>query len=92
MGLDPEGLKQLHEEYEFHVALVEDLMFELTRAGNFVLDKIRDNIARNYGLRKSALLVESGPFMDLTYHTYRVEYRGEERTLIPYPILHGFKK
>jgi hypothetical protein len=89
---DPEAYSRLGEEYDFHVDLVQDLILELTRAGNYVLDNIRKYIVRNYRLQEGALLVEAGPFMDLTYHTYRVEYRSDERTLIPYPGLQEFKK
>jgi len=88
---DPKAHMELLEEYEFHVDLVQDLMLELTRAGNFVLDKVRNYIVRNYRLQEGTLLVESGPFMDFSYRTYRVEYRGDERTLVPYPGLKKFK-
>jgi len=87
---DPPAYRELLEEYEFHVALVQDMILELTRAGNYVLDKVRQHLLRNYRLQEGTLLVESGPFMDLTFRTYRVEYRGEERTEIPYPGLKKF--
>jgi len=88
---DPKAHTDLVEQYEFHVALVQDLMLELTRAGNYLLDNVRQNLVRNYRLQEGMILVESGPYMDFTYHTIRVEYHGAERTAFPYPGLIKFK-
>ncbi len=88
---DPKAHRKLIEEYEFHVSLVQDMMLELTRAGNYILDKIRQHLVRSYRLKEGALLVEAGPFMDFTYHTYKVEYRNEERKETPYNGLKNFK-
>jgi hypothetical protein len=89
---DPPRYARLHEEYLFHVQLVEDLMLELTRAANYVCDKVRECISPSYRLTEGVLLVTSGPYWDLSYHTQRVEYRGEERSARPYPGLEVFKK
>lgn len=83
---------KLAAEYDYHVDLVQDLLLELTRATNYVCDKVREFIMPGYRLAAGAVLVTSGPHMDFKYHTYRVEYRGEERTLRPYPGLEQFKR
>jgi hypothetical protein len=83
---------KLSAEYDYHVDLVQDLMLELTRAANYVCDNVRRFIMPSYRLATGVILVTSGPHMDFKYHTYRVEYREEERTLIPYPGLNQFKK
>lgn len=85
---DPETYERLVRQFEHHCYLVEDLAVELTRAANYVFDKVRDNLVYSYRLDVGALLIMSGPNMDLTFKTHRVEYRGKERTEIPY---HGLK-
>jgi hypothetical protein len=88
-----ERYKRLANEFHIHVALVEDLMLELTRAANYVCDKIREYLIHSYRLKEGVLLIEAGPFMpDLHYKTYRVEYRANERVDRPYPGLDRFKE
>jgi hypothetical protein len=84
---------RLLEQYERHVALVQDYVLELTRAANFVCDLVRQHLDPSFRMREGVLLVQSGPYMDLSYHTYRVEYRADERELEwPYPGQEAFKK
>ena len=87
---NPERYNQLAREYNFHVDLVQDLILELTRAGNYVCDMVRRFIFPSYRLHKGVLLVESGMRMDMSYVTYRLEYSAEERVLYPYPGLKEF--
>jgi hypothetical protein len=89
---DNEKYERLSNEYGFHCNLVEDLMLELTRAANYVCDKVRVSLFPGFRLKEGVLLVERGPFMDLTMRIYRPEYRDEERTAQPYPGLREFKK
>ena len=89
---DEEKYESLSREYLFHVKLVEDLILELTRAANFICDKARQFIDPSFRLKEGSLVVESGPYMDTSWRTHRVEYRGEERVNIPYPGLEQFKK
>lgn len=77
--------------YNDHVDLVEDLCLELTRAANYVCDAVRIRLYTHYRRAEGVLLVRSGPHSDLTYKTHRVEYRGSERELFPYPGLEEFK-
>lgn len=88
---DPELYRKLADDYDFHVALVEDLILELTRAANYICDMVRQFLMRSYRINEGVLLIEGGPYMDLSYKTYRVEYRGEERTERPYLGLEDFK-
>lgn len=82
---------RLYHEYEFHVALVEDLMMELTRAANYVCDQTRKFIWPTYRLQEGLLISQSGPHMDMTFRSYRLEYRDAERNDNPYPGLDEFK-
>ncbi len=90
---DEERYNKLLKQYEKHVNLVNDLFFELTRAANYVCDKVRRTIFNGYRLKEGALLIERHfvGFELKTVHV-RVEYKGEERTERPYPGLKEFKK
>lgn len=90
---DEKRYNYLLKSYEFHVNLVEDLMLELTRAANYLCDKVRQLIFPSFRLKEGLLLVESGPYVDkgLVYRMLRVEYRGAERVKYPYPGLEKFK-
>ncbi len=87
---DEERYQKLGKKFDYHVDLVEDLMLELTRAANYLCDKVRTFILPTYRLNEGVLLVTSGPHMDLTFVTSRVEYQSEERTERPYPGLKEF--
>lgn len=87
-----ERYNQLLQRFEAHVSLVGDLVLELTRAANFVCDAVRTELMRSYRLNEGVLLIQSGPDMSFMLNTYRVEYRGQERTPCPYPGLDEFKR
>lgn len=89
---DPERYRRLAKQFEGHVALVEDLLLELTRAANYICDMARLRILPSFRMSEGALLVQGGPYMDLSVRTYRVEYRGAERTNLPYPGLEEFER
>ncbi|MGH7243785.1 MAG: HNH endonuclease [Phycisphaerales bacterium] len=72
-------------QYEFHVALVQDLTLELTRAANFICDAFRHSLDTSYRLKEGVLTVESGPYMDLSWKRHRVAYHGDQRTATPFP-------
>jgi hypothetical protein len=83
---------RLSHEYDLHVDLVEDLALELTRAANYVCDQVRRFVDHSFRLNQGVLLIQSGMDEELNVSTHRVEYRGRERTLRPYPGLREFKK
>jgi hypothetical protein len=85
--------ERLIKRYDSHVCLVCDLFFELTRAANLICDRVRECIFHGYRLREGALLIERNSVgFDLKTVRVRVEYRGEERTEMPYPGLKAFKE
>ncbi len=86
-----ENSERLERQCEFHVDLVFDLTVELTRAANYVCDKVREHLDPTFRMTEGVLLAESGPYMDGTYRKHRVAYHGDERTEIPYPGLEEFK-
>lgn len=78
--------------YEEHIALVEDLFLELTRALNFCFDFVRRYVLPSFRLREGAVLVERGPVgFDMHVERLRPEYRAAERTQQPYPGLEAFR-
>jgi hypothetical protein len=90
---DEDLYRKLFKQFEFHVALVEDLMLELTRAANLICDLVRQYIMANFMLEKGRLLCQSGSHSDLTFHNFTVQYSLEERGRNPiYPGLSKFEK
>jgi hypothetical protein len=87
---NPELYDDLLKQFEYHVALVEDLTLELTRAANLVSDKIRKFMSPKFREEEGKLLITTGPFIDLSWKTYKVEYKSEEKSE-PHPY-HGLKK
>lgn len=81
---------KLLEQYDYHVDLVEDLMLELTRATNYLCDQIRKYLFHTFRIEAGVLLVTSGPHSDLSFKTYRVEYRSDKSLDQPYPGLKEF--
>lgn len=88
---NPERYSRLLQQYEYHVALVSDLMLELTRAANLICDRVRQHLKHSYRLNEGRLAVESGPYEDLSFKKWVVQYSQEERQkAIPYPGLQSF--
>jgi hypothetical protein len=89
---DEKLYKELGDRYDRHVDLIQDLVLELTRAANYVCDMVRLELFQSFRLQEGALLVERGPDMSLRTQILRPEYRGGERTELPYRGLNSFKK
>jgi hypothetical protein len=90
---DEERFERLLDQYNSHICLVNDLFFELTRAANYVCDRVRESLFSGYRIQEGALLIERHMVgFDLRTVHARVEYRGDERTELPYPGLKTFKE
>ncbi|MEQ8624633.1 MAG: hypothetical protein RJQ00_07265 [Vicingaceae bacterium] len=76
--------------YDYHLALIIDLVVELTRALNYVCDKIRKYLFEGFRIDEGVILISRFDWM--SNQTYRVEYRGLERTQYPYTGLKNFMK
>lgn len=87
---DPETYNVLFKKFNYHVALVQDLMCELTRAGNYLCEQIRNYISPSYLINEGILLVESGPYMDFKFRTHRLEYLSKNKNDCKYPGLRKF--
>jgi hypothetical protein len=83
----------LLKEYESHVNLVCDLFFELTRAANYLCDRVRETIFPLYRLQEGILLIERRDVgFQLETVLARAEYRAKERKSVPYPGLADFRR
>lgn len=87
---DEEKYERLSKKYEYHVALVEDLMLELTRAANHLCDQIRKYISTSFRMKEGILLITYGPLSDLSFETRRVEYKNVENDNWKYQGLRKF--
>jgi len=89
---DPVRYRDLGDQYNSHVELVEDLTLELTRAANLVCDRIREFLTPSYKINEGRLLITTGPGMNFEWHTFSPLYSSEEKSKIfPYPGLGKFK-
>jgi hypothetical protein len=79
-------------KYEYHTDLICDLTLELTRAANYICDHVRTFVDPVYRMSEGVLLVTSGLDTSFRTCTYRAEYRGYERILMPYPGLQEFEE
>jgi hypothetical protein len=75
------------KEYYAHLELLADLMLELTRAANYICDRVRQFIDQTFRMQEGVVLVAFG-YGDL----YRTEYQNNELALYPYPGLEQFDK
>jgi len=75
------------QKYKYHVDLVQDLLLELTRAGNRMCKMIRKYIDPKFRSEEGVLLVTSGPHFDFSFTISRVEYQNEDEK---YPGLRRF--
>ncbi|GAB6124319.1 HNH endonuclease [Humidesulfovibrio idahonensis] len=67
---------QLAEKYDYNIALLYDLFFELTRAGNLIVSIIRDNILPDYRTVEGRLALVLGDVM--SHNELVLEYTEEE--------------
>jgi hypothetical protein len=80
------------ERFEYHVALLEDLILELTRAANLICDEVRTSVDAQFRLEEGRLMVESGIYPDFGFRRHVPQYSAKERTVSPYPGLREFMK
>lgn len=65
---------RLLDEFNYHVDLIQDLILELTRAGNRIIRAVRNNLFSTFRDDEGVLIVEYGLTMDLGWKTVRTEY------------------
>ncbi|CAM1354008.1 hypothetical protein [Tenacibaculum insulae] len=76
------------EHYEYHLGLIIDLVLELTRALNYICDQIRTYLFEGFRIEEGVILINRSDMF--SYQKSRIEYRGEQRTEMPYGGLKKF--
>jgi hypothetical protein len=71
---DPPTYEKLSAEFNFAVGLVQDLVLELTRAANLICEQVRLHLMPSYRLKEGLVVVMAGPFMDMSWKTFRPRY------------------
>jgi hypothetical protein len=69
---------KLAREYEAYVALIDDYVYEMTRAANLVCDGVRAELLPNFRLVEGALLATRGEDLDFKTYTFRAEYKAAD--------------
>ncbi len=86
---DPDRYDRLLSAYNDHVALVNDLALELTRAGNQVGAVARATACPEFRLMDPVLLVTRGPTEGFKLENLRPEYRAGDA---PYSTVDEFRE
>lgn len=87
---NPAKYDKLLKDYNFRVALIQDLATELCRATNFILDLYRREIDPLFHIDTGNIYITTGMHEDLRYHFHVVRYNDNENS-IPYNTLDQFK-
>lgn len=86
---DPDKYERLAKDYDFRVALIQDLAIELCRATNYILDVYRREIDPLFLIDTGSIFITTGPHYDSSFHFHVVHYNEEDK-LIPYNNLDQF--
>ncbi len=88
--LEQKEYDRLAAKFDYHVDLVQDLMCELTRAANYVIEQIRYSISHSFRTKEGLVLITSGPGMDFNWTTVRLEYSVKDPEQLKYKSLRDF--
>jgi hypothetical protein len=89
---DDDDYDELERLNEYRIYIIMDLTMELTRAANYICDRVRQFISSSYRVKEGHILAMGGPFSDGSDRTWTLIYEGDARTEIPFPGLEAFKK
>lgn len=87
---DDEAYNKLSKQCDFHVDLVQDLACELTRTANYLCDQIRKYLSSSFRIKEGVLLIVTGPDMNFSWTTVRLEFKTNDQTFVKYPGLEKF--
>jgi hypothetical protein len=65
------------EKQDLHEFLLEELIIELTKAGNYLFNQIRQSIFPTYRFKEGNLILNDAPIMGFSYRRYKYE-EGEK--------------
>lgn len=86
---NPALYEDLHQKYLYHIDLIIDLTFELTRAANHIFDSVREHLFPSFRISEGLLLLSVGPGYDMSFKTYKTEYSKQDLKRM-YPSLKEF--
>ncbi|MCX6173889.1 MAG: hypothetical protein NTZ27_03945 [Ignavibacteriales bacterium] len=87
---DKERYDMLLKKFNFHEALIDDFVCELTKACNYIYELVRKYLLKSYRIKEGVLLITQGPTIEGKDITYRLEYDEVERKTLPYKGLQDF--
>lgn len=65
------------EQQVLHENMLEEFIIELTKAGNYFCEQVRNTIFQSYRLKQGILLLRDAPIMGIAYR--RFEYKNSEK-------------
>ena len=77
-------------KFDYHVDLVQDLLLEMTRAANYLIIQIRYYISSSFRTQEGLLLITSGPDINFSWTTVRLEFSSSNIEEIRYKGLRDF--
>lgn len=75
---------KLFKEWENWRVKYDSLIFEATKAANWVADAVRKYLDSDFFATKGKFIIEVGPDENLKFTTYRLEYTSEEKKGMSY--------
>ena len=88
--VESEEYDRLGSKFDYHVDLVQDLLCELTRAANYLIEQIRYSIFPSFRTKEGLLLITTGPGMDMKWTTVRLEFSTKDLESVKYKGLKDF--
>ncbi|WP_144514836.1 hypothetical protein [Bacillus pumilus] len=82
---------RLKKEYDEHINLVTDLVFELTRGGNYLCETVRDHLGFEFQLEAGMLTLITSVGIFEKASTCKPQYSSEDRQGTLYNNLENFK-
>jgi len=86
---DEESYNKLGNEYDFHCHLLEDLVFELTKSANRIVEMVREHLVKGYRQVEGNLILHRGMDINHKEYSYMPVYASSSEY---YPRLELFSK
>lgn len=80
---NPALYKATFRQWEEWTEDLYELIREATKAANWFADVVRRDVNPRFFAIEGRFLLIEGPYMDLSFKTYLIEYAHEERQLLP---------
>lgn len=81
---DPERYQKLFKEWEEWVKKCDDLIWEATKAVNWLADVVRRELNPDFFITKGKFTLTTGMYEDMSYRKHIPEYSKKEKKGMPY--------